>query len=155
ERRLKDVSAAAVAALSERGKGFEISTAYGCIMLPAEAEDSSGALRLADVRLYADKRSGRPSDTVDQLRDVLLQVMAESKPDLPGHLSVVAAMSQAVGRTMGLEGEDLESVVRAAELHDVGQVAVPAAILQKPAALEPGERAIVERHSEVGERILA
>jgi diguanylate cyclase (GGDEF)-like protein len=155
ERRLKHVSAAAVAALSERGQGFDISTAYGSIMLPAEAQDSSGALRLADVRLYADKRSSRPSDTVDQLRDVLLQVMAESKPDLPGHLNEVAALSQAVGRKLGLEGEDLEIVVRAAELHDVGKVAVPDAILQKPAALEPGERAIIERHCEVGERILA
>ena len=46
-------------------------------------------------------------------------------------------------------------MVRAAELHDVGKVAVPDAILQKRSALLPGERAIIERHCEVGERILA
>ena len=155
QRPLQELSGAAVAALTERGRGFEISTAHGCIMLPEEAQDSSGALQLADVRLYADKRSGRSSDMVDQLRDVLVQVMAESRPDLPEHLDEVAAMSQAVARKMGLEGEDLESVVRAAELHDVGKVAVPNAILEKPAALDAGERAIVERHCEVGERNLA
>ena len=54
-----------------------------------------------------------------------------------------------------MAGEDLEILVRAAELHDVGKVAVPEAILDKRASLEPGERAIIERHSEVGERILA
>jgi two-component system cell cycle response regulator len=54
-----------------------------------------------------------------------------------------------------LDGEDLEIMVRAAELHDVGKLAVPDAILAKPGPLEPGERAIVERHCEVGERILA
>jgi two-component system, cell cycle response regulator len=56
---------------------------------------------------------------------------------------------------MGLTGEELETMVRAAELHDVGKVAVPDAILQKRSALEPNERQIIERHCEVGERILA
>lgn len=46
-------------------------------------------------------------------------------------------------------------MVRAAELHDVGKVAVPDAILQKRSALDASERQIIERHCEVGERILA
>jgi len=46
-------------------------------------------------------------------------------------------------------------MVRAAELHDVGKVAVPDAILQKRSSLDDSERAIIERHAEVGERILA
>jgi two-component system, cell cycle response regulator len=149
------VSAASVAALSEHGQRFDISTACGCIALPAEAHDSAGALRLADERLYADKRSRRSSQAPDQLRDVLLQVMAEREPGLPEHLRQVALMARSVARQMGLQGEDLEITVRAAELHDVGKVAVPDAILQKPSALDRIERAIVERHSEVGERILA
>ena len=149
------VSAAAVAALSERGRGFDISTAFGCITLPAEAHDSSGALRLADERLYADKRSRRSSEAPDQLRDVLLQVLAEREPELPEHLREVGHMARSVARRMGLQGEDLEVTVRAAELHDVGKVAVPDAILNKPAPLDRIERAIIERHSEVGERILA
>jgi diguanylate cyclase (GGDEF)-like protein len=149
------VSLAAVAALSERGRGFDISTAHGCIMLPAEAQDSSRALQLADERLYADKRSRQSSNAPDQLRDVLVQVMAERQPELPEHLHEVAVMARSVGRQMGLEGEELEIMIRGAELHDVGKVAVPDAILQKPSALDAGERAIIERHSEVGERILA
>jgi two-component system cell cycle response regulator len=155
QRSLETLAAAAVEALCERGKGFEISTSYGSILLPGEAKDSSTALQLVDRRLYADKRSPRPADTIDQLRDVLMQVMVERQPELPEHLHGVAAMARAVGRQMGLAGEDLEILVRAAELHDVGKVAVPEAILQKRATLEPGERAIVERHCEVGERILA
>lgn len=155
QRSLKDVSAVAVAALSERGTGFDISTAWGGVMIPAEARGTSPALALADRRLYADKRVGRPSDTVDQLSSVLMQVIAEREPDLPEHLNGVADMAKAVGRRIGLTGEDLEILVRAAVLHDVGKVAVPEAILQKPARLDPSERAIIERHAEVGERILA
>jgi diguanylate cyclase (GGDEF)-like protein/putative nucleotidyltransferase with HDIG domain len=149
------MSVAAVSALSERGRGFEISTAHGCILLPQEALDSSSALALADERLYADKRSRRSPHAPDELRNVLLQVLAERQPDLHEHLNEVAAMARAVARRMGLAGEDLEIMVRAAELHDVGKVAVPDAILQKPAALDPSERTIIERHCEVGERILA
>jgi diguanylate cyclase (GGDEF)-like protein len=156
QRRMPEaVSAAAVAALSERARWFEVTTALGCITLPAEAQDSSAALRLADERLYADKRSRHSSDAPDQLRDVLLQVIAERQPELPEHLHEVAALARSVGRQMGLEGEELEIMVRAAELHDVGKVAVPDAILQKPSALDAGERAIIERHCAVGERILA
>jgi two-component system cell cycle response regulator len=151
----ESVSRAGALALTERGEGFEITTAYGSVMLPAEAQDSASALRLADRRLYANKRSGRPSDTAEQLSSVLMQVMAERQPDLSEHLNGVAEMAKAVGRRMGLSGEELEIVVRAAELHDVGKVAVPEAILEKPAGLERDERAIVERHCEVGERILA
>jgi two-component system, cell cycle response regulator len=149
------VSAAAVLALSERGEGFDISTSSGCIMVPEEAHESSAALRLVDQRLYADKRSRPDSDAPDQLRKVLLQVLAERQPDLSEHLHEVAATARLVGQGMGLEGEDLDVLVRAAELHDVGKVAVPERILRKPAVLDPSERAIIERHCEVGERILA
>jgi two-component system cell cycle response regulator len=155
ERSPETVSAAASAALSERGPGFDISTEYGCIMLPTEAQDTSSALRVADQRLYAAKRSGRSNDTPDQLRGVLLQLVAERLPELPEHLHQVAAMAHSIARRMGMADGDVDTVVRAAELHDLGKVAVADAMLLKPNSLEPRERAIVERHCEVGERILA
>ncbi len=154
-RNAKDVCREAVDALSEHGQGFDISTAFGLIMLPGEASERAEALQLVDERLYADKRSRQHSDAPDQLRRVLLQVMAEREPELHQHLHEVAILSRAVGRRMGLSGEELETMVRAAELHDVGKVAVPDAILQKRSTLDPQERAIIERHCEVGERILA
>ena len=155
ERSPETVSAAAGTALSQRGPGFDISTEYGCIMLPTEAQDTSAALRVADQRLYAAKRSGRSNDTPDQLRGVLLQLVAERLPELPEHLHQVAAMAHSIARRMGMADGDLDTVVRAAELHDLGKVAVADAMLLKPNSLEPRERAIVERHCEVGERILA
>jgi diguanylate cyclase (GGDEF)-like protein len=149
------VASVATDALSERGQGFDITAAHGCIMLPQEATGSSTALTLVDERLYADKRSRQTTEMPDQMRDVLVQVMAERQPDLHAHLSEVALMARTVGQRMGLSGEDLEILVRAAALHDVGKLAVPDVILHKTAALDAGERAIVERHCEVGERILA
>ncbi|HEY4098695.1 MAG TPA: HD domain-containing phosphohydrolase [Baekduia sp.] len=147
---------AAVAALSERGDGFEVTTACGTTLLPDEAQDTSSAIALADRRLYADKGTGgRRNDDPGSTRDVLLQVLREREPDLHEHLHGVAELARDVGRSFGLSAEDLDTVVRAAELHDVGKVAVPDAILHKPARLDPAERAVIQRHSEVGERILA
>ena len=53
---------------------------------------------------------------------------------------------------MGPEG--LDEVARAAELHDVGKIAVPDAILDKPGPLDPVEWSFMRRHPLIGERIL-
>ena len=47
-----------------------------------------------------------------------------------------------------------DQVVCAAELHDVGKVAIPDAILHKPGPLDAGEAARLRRHVEIGEAML-
>ncbi|HVY96607.1 MAG TPA: GGDEF domain-containing protein [Solirubrobacterales bacterium] len=51
----------AAAAFSASGRDFEVSASWGTAAIPAEAADSAEALRLADVRMYAQKESRRPS----------------------------------------------------------------------------------------------
>ena len=48
----------------------------------------------------------------------------------------------------------MEAVRQTALLHDVGKVAIPDEILDKPGTLEPAEWAFMERHTVIGERIL-
>ena len=50
--------------------------------------------------------------------------------------------------------EELDEVARAAELHDVGKVAIPDAILNKPGPLDEAEWSFMRRHTIIGERIL-
>ena len=66
---------------------------------------------------------------MQQLRDVLLQAFRERYPDLQEHQRGVGALVLAVGRRLGLDGEELDVLARAAELHDVGKIAIPDAIL--------------------------
>jgi two-component system cell cycle response regulator len=145
----------AIGALTEHGEGFSVTTACGIAVLPDEAQDTSAALALADQRLYENKSGGRATGEPDSTRAVLLQVLREREPDLHEHLHGVASLAREVARAFDLSAEELDTIVRAAELHDVGKVAVPDAILHKPARLDPAERQIIQRHSEVGERILA
>jgi diguanylate cyclase (GGDEF)-like protein len=144
---------AVAAALTEHGEGFTIGCSYGAIVLPAEAQNSETALRLADQRMYAQKRGDRSSAS-RQSADVLLRALAERNPDLGSHLRDVALLASLVAQRFSLPAEDVESIRQAAELHDVGKVAIPDAILFKPGALNDGEWGFIRRHTLIGERII-
>ena len=126
--------AAAAAALRVRGQGFEVGAALGMVLIPSEADTVEAALQTADRRMYLEKGEGRASAS-RQTRDVLLKTLQERQPDLHIHLSSVADLSVAVGRRLHMSSEELDETARAAELHDVGKVAIPDAILSKPGPL--------------------
>jgi two-component system cell cycle response regulator len=141
-------------ALCERGDAFCIDCSYGWAVLPTEAHDSQAAMRIVDQRMYAQKQGGRAS-AGSQSKDVLLQALVERSPDLGPHLSDVAELTVATARQLGITGSELEHVRTAGELHDIGKVAIPDAILDKPGSLDETEWEYVKRHSAVGERIVA
>ena len=89
-----------------------------------------------------------------QSRDVLLSTLTEREPELGEHLHDVAKLALAVGRELDMSPEELDEVARAAELHDVGKVAIPDAILNKPGPLDEAEWSFMRRHTIIGERIL-
>ncbi len=139
--------ATAAAALSERGPGFTVNASYGSVVLPHETDDPTVALQLADERLYAQKGSRQGASAGQQIGGVLLQALHESEPDLSHHMREVAALSHAVGRRLGLSNEALDELTRAAELHDVGKMAIPDAVWNQPGALgAEGSRAGAPAH---------
>ena len=86
---------------------------------------------------------------------MLLQVLHEREPELHDHHHEVAELAVAVGNRLAMLPDEIDVMVRAAELHDVGKMAVPDKILDKPGPLDPPEREFIERHTLVGERILS
>jgi len=70
-----------------------------------------------------------------------------------GHVSRVSAYALEIGRRLALSPGDLRSLVLAAQMHDVGKIAVPASLLRKPAALTDEEYAEVKRHTLRGDEI--
>jgi two-component system cell cycle response regulator len=149
-----DSAAAEVArTLSEDGGGFSISCAHGVAVLPDEVADVEGALALADRRMYAQKGAGRASAS-RQTRDVLLKALFERGPELKPHIEAVAELARRLAWRLEMTLEEVDEVTRAAELHDIGKVAIPDVILAKPAPLDPQEWAFMQRHTVIGERIL-
>ena len=140
-------------ALRDQGDGFSVASSYGLVTMPTEATEPSEALRIADRRMYAQKH-GRDSSAGRQSRDVLLSALAERSPDLVDHVSDVAALAVDAARLLGLPGHDVDQVRQAAELHDVGKVAIPDAILEKAGPLDEDEWEFVRQHTIIGQRII-
>jgi HD-GYP domain-containing protein (c-di-GMP phosphodiesterase class II) len=104
--------------------------------------------------MYAQKGEGRRS-AAHQARDVLIQTLREREPDLHEHMTGVAQRSVLLARHLGLSAEAIDEIGRAAELHDLGKIAVPAEILHKPGPLDEEEWRFMRQHTIIGERILA
>ena len=147
------IVAAASEALSEHGGGFSITASYGAILLPQESQDVVEAMRLVDQRMYAQKTSARRSPD-RQSRDVLLRALQERNPELAERHAAVARLAEGVGQRMGLVDGDRAQLRQAAELHDVGKLAIPEDLLHKPGPLDAEEWAFVRRHPLIGERII-
>ncbi len=141
-------------ALSAEGDGFSITSSYGSVTLPTEADDPQLALQLADERMYAHKDSSRAS-AGRQTRDLALQILAAHEPELHSHSAHVAELTDGVARRLGLAGTDLSDAVRAAELHDIGKVAVPYSLLHKAGPLDDHEWKLMRHHPIIGASILA
>ena len=142
----------ACAALVESGAELSIEASLGVVVLPHEADSPDHALQVADERMYADKRTR--STARSQAGEVLLRTMHAKQPDLDEHSSNVAELATRVARRLGLGGEALDEIARAAELHDIGKVGIPDAILNKPSGLTDGEWEFIYQHTILGERIL-
>jgi HD-GYP domain-containing protein (c-di-GMP phosphodiesterase class II) len=149
-----DILAAASLALCEDGEAFTITSSHGAAMLPEEAREPSEAMRVVDRRMYAQKGT-RDGSAEHQTSNVLLHTLKEREPQLGAHIEGVAELAGKLARCLGLDGEEIDVVVRGAQLHDIGKMAIPDAVLSKPGPLEDHEWDLMRGHTLTGERIVA
>jgi len=151
--RLGEMVLAATASLRDDESGMSLGTTYGEVAVPDEAQDSATALRIAGQRLAAHKQRQHRSAR-RQAHAVLIAALSARRPDLRDHLRIVAYRAIALGRRLQMSREEIDDVALAAELQDVGLLAVPESVLEKDALSEP-ERAMVRSHTAEGARIVA
>ena len=144
---------AAREAFSEQGRGFSIGASCGTVMIPDEAETWSDAMRRADQAMYAEKAS-RTGRLEHQTREILLRILREREPVLGGHVHSVARLAERMGRALELDTEELDVLVRAAELHDIGKIAIPDDVLHKAGPLDEVEWELMRKHTVIGQRII-
>jgi putative two-component system response regulator len=84
-----------------------------------------------------------------------LSLAVEMRDQVTGHhLSRMGAYCEEIARRMHLPEEECNIISLAAQMHDIGKIAVPDQILLKPGPLTEEERAQVETHAEIGKQIL-
>jgi HD-GYP domain-containing protein (c-di-GMP phosphodiesterase class II) len=87
-------------------------------------------------------------------QSVLMQLLTEREPLLHEHVCDVGVLATALGRRFKLDSEQLDELRRAAELHDLGKLAIPDHVLYKPGPLSDSEWRLMRQHTIIGERIL-
>lgn len=91
----------------------------------------------------------------DQQPIPFLSALIEAKEaDSVGHCVRVASVSAGLAAAIGLDWGQVESIRVTAQIHDLGKISIPDAILHKPARLTDEEFAVIRRHPAVGERLL-
>lgn len=105
---------------------------------------------IENARLYAELQESAFSTV-----KALVAGLEAKDPYLSGHALRVTRYSTAIGKALGISGEDLTTLKRAAQLHDVGKLGVSDVILSKPDSLTPSEYEIVKKHPTVGAQIVA
>jgi putative nucleotidyltransferase with HDIG domain len=121
----------------------------------------SGRLRGRLGELF-DAAGARPSalpTAVSPERAIeFLQVLAETIETrdafLRGHGRRVSFYASLLAHRLELSQEDIEHVRIASFFHDLGKIGVPSEVLRRPGALSPAERGQMERHTEIGARLV-
>lgn len=76
-------------------------------------------------------------------------------PFTAGHQRRVSQLAAAIADRLGMDAEEIRGIALAADVHDIGKIAVPAEILTRPGRVSDVEFALIKTHSETGEGILA
>jgi putative nucleotidyltransferase with HDIG domain len=90
--------------------------------------------------------------------DITLETLGDALDlkdrETEGHSKRVTAFTIAIARAMGLPREQINTIARGAFLHDIGKIAIPDKILNKPGKLEPDEMTIMKEHAYHGYQIV-
>jgi diguanylate cyclase (GGDEF)-like protein len=154
-----------------------ITVSAGVATFPVQGAGRDELIRLADSALYWAKEHGKNRVRVYRPDVIELSELKRlaSGPDRAARYRAAASLAKAVdardaytgshservselatriATRLGVGQEQLELTRLAASLHDLGKLAIPEEILRKPGALTESERLVLERHPQIGFRML-
>ncbi len=109
---------------------------------------------LDEARGRAEESAAAYRRTIWSVVEVLAKVTGVRDPYTAAHQRSVAELSVAIGRRLGWADDQLDELLVAGALHDVGKVAVPGEILSRPGQLTDIEMQLVRTHCQVGADII-
>jgi diguanylate cyclase (GGDEF)-like protein len=158
-------------------RGERITISAGVASFPAQGATRDELIRLADTALYWAKEHGknrvrgyRPeaaelaeleslvgsADRQARVRGAAILARAVDARDVyeGNHSQRVGELAARIAERLDLPHEQIELIRVAGNLHDLGKLAVPDEILRKPGPLSSAERLVLERHPQIGYRML-
>jgi hypothetical protein len=117
-----------------------------------EVNELARAFNLAARSVAESQR--RLDETYLQITQTMAQTLDARDPYTAGHSSRVSDYAVAIARAMNLSAAEIDIIRVGANLHDIGKIGIPDAVLQKPGPLTTAEFEVIKRHPVIGKRIL-
>ena len=131
--------------LEQQSRAYQRELEQDMIVKSLEAEHVRGLLRRSEESLERSRL-----ETVHKL-----SLAVEMRDQVTGHhLSRMGAYCEEIARRMHLPDEECDVISLAAQMHDIGKIAIPDQILLKPGPLTKIERTQMKTHAEIGKQIL-
>jgi diguanylate cyclase (GGDEF)-like protein len=157
--------------------GERVSVSVGIAAFPRFGRDRDELLKVVDAALYWAKNHGKNRSCIYTPSLVRVYTTAElaqtaernarlraaeglirvvdAKDTYAGqHSQSVSRLVEGIARAMALEEDVVDQMRLAGLLHDLGKIAIPDAILQKPGRLDPEELRTMREHADLGYRLL-
>jgi len=111
---------------------------------------SLAAVSIENARVYQNLKTLN-----QQIIETLVAAIEIRDPYTSGHCFKVTQWAIAIAEEMELAGEEIENLQLVGPLHDLGKIAIPDGILNKPSTLNDAERALVATHPVIGANLVA
>jgi HD-GYP domain-containing protein (c-di-GMP phosphodiesterase class II) len=105
--------------------------------------------------LLAGDTVGKLEHSYTQVLRLLVEVVEARHAYTHGHSARVATLAVRIGEAVGMAPEQLRRLHQTAVLHDVGKIAVPDSLLNRPGPLTPEEFAVMATHTVVGDQLVS
>jgi diguanylate cyclase (GGDEF)-like protein len=154
-----------------------VTVSAGLATFPMQGHGRDELIRLADSALYWAKEHGKnrvrlyrpevvelselkrlaagPDKAARYRAAASLAKAVDARDTYTGsHSERVSELAARVATRLGLDAEQVELTRLAGSLHDLGKLAIPEELLRKPGTLTDSERLVLERHPQIGFRML-
>jgi putative nucleotidyltransferase with HDIG domain len=118
---------------------------------PDLRDEASELLESAGV---AAREDGRAGQRTFELLELLAMTIESQVQTMRGHARRVSFYASLLAERIGLGVPETGQIRIAAFLHDLGKIGIPSGLLLRPEALDDEERALVQRHPEIGARLV-
>ena len=108
-------------------------------------------------RLLEQQVHERSTKLTESYRDTIAtlnRVSAYRDEETGNHVRRISHYCVELGRVLGLDSDFVDCIEYASPMHDVGKIAIPDAILQKPGPLDPDEWVVMRTHAALGAKML-
>ncbi len=132
---------------------MNVSVSLGYGVKETKDENILTTCKNAEDHMYEEKVS-EGENTRGKIIDAAILALDKIDPTAESHHKGVAKLAQQIGEAMQLPQEELVKLKRIGELHDIGKIAIHPSILLKPGPLTRIERDEIQRHPDIGYKIL-